>query len=345
MLLPFRLMSTVHSTLIIGCGSIGERHLRCFQHTGRTRLTACDTVPALREKMAATYAVPVVADAAAAIASGAYDTAVVCTPAHTHVPLAIRALRAGLHVLVEKPLSTSLAGVGDLLQAHEESGRQAAVAYVWHAHPLMIAVREFLRLGEFGPVLHASVVSGQPFHVLRPAYAQVYYRDRATGGGAIQDALTHVANWMESVVGPTDSVLCDCAHQFLPGVEVEDTVHIAARNGRALVNYALNQFQAPNESAVQFDAAGGSVRLELHALRWGTCAAGAATWTWRTLPALERDELFTRQAAAFLDQAEGAPARLCSLAAAAQTLRFNLAALAAAERGARVSLGEFPLPA
>ncbi|MBL9200131.1 MAG: Gfo/Idh/MocA family oxidoreductase [Opitutaceae bacterium] len=338
-------MSLVHSTLIVGCGSIGERHLRCFQHTGRTRLTACDTSPALREKMAATYGVPAVADAAEAIAGGTHDTVVICTPAHIHVPLAIRALRAGLHVLIEKPLSTSLAGVDDLLRAHAESGRQAAVAYVLHAHPLLGAARDFVQRGEFGPVLHASVVSGQPFHVFRPAYAQVYYRDRATGGGAIQDALTHMANWMESVVGPTDSVLCDCAHQFLPGVEVEDTVHIAARNGSALVSYSLNQFQAPNESAVQFDAAGGSVRVELHALRWGTCAAGASAWTWHTLPSLERDTLFTKQAGDFLDQVDGQPARVCTLAAAAQTLRFNLAALAAAERGARVSLGEFRIPA
>jgi predicted dehydrogenase len=187
-------------------------------------------------------------------------------------------------------------------------------------------------------VLHATATSGQPFHLLRPAYAQIYYRSRATGGGGIQDALTHVANWIESVLGPTESLLCDCAHLALAGVDVEDTVHVSARNGGALVNYTLNQFQHPNETTIQFNSAGGSVKIELHRQRWGTFAAGAAGWTWHEAPVPDRDTHFIQQAHAFLDQVEGLPARLCSLEAAAQTLRFNLAALAASTSDRRVFL-------
>lgn len=326
------------SILIVGCGSIGERHLRCFQRTGRCRVTACEVNAALRQRMAEAYGVPVVADAAAAIATGDFDAVVICTPAPSHVPLALQALGAGRHVLIEKPLSTSLAGVDELLAARDRSGRQAAVAYVYHVFPFLTAAREFIRRGDFGPVRHVTATSGQPFHLLRPAYARIYYRDRATGGGGIQDALTHVANWVESVIGPTDSLLCDCAHQVLAGVEVEDTVHLSARNGGVLVNYTLNQFQLPNETTIQFNAAGGSVKIELHRQRWGTYAAGATDWTWHDVPVAERDAHFIAQAHAFLDQLDGQPARLCTLEAAAQTLRFNLAALAAADRGARVHL-------
>lgn len=335
-------MRPVHSVLVIGCGSIGERHLRCFQQTGRCRVTACETDPALRQRMADTYKVPVVTDAVAAIAAGALDAVIICTPAPLHVPLAIQALDAGQHVLIEKPLSHSLTGLDDLFAARARSGREVAVAYVFHVYPFLIAAREFLARGDFGPVLHATATSGQPFHLLRPAYARIYYRDRATGGGGIQDAITHVANWMESVIGPTDSLLCDCAHLALPGVEVEDTVHISARNGGVLVNYTLNQFQQPNEITLQFNAAGGSVKIEVHRQRWGTFAAGAADWTWHEAAVPERDSHFINQANAFLDQIEGKPARLCSLEAAAQTLRFNLAALAAAERDHRVHLRDLP---
>ena len=216
------------------------------------------------------------------------------------------------------------------------------LASVDRSYPLLIAAREFLARGDFGPVLQATANCGQPFHVFRPAYAQTYYRDHATGGGAIQDALTHVANWIESVLGPTESVLCDCAHLSLPDVNVEDTVHVSARHGggRVLVNYTLNQFQAPNEITLQFNAAGGSVKIEFHRQRWGTFPAGASDWTWHEVPPVERDAHFIAQANAFLDQIEGRPSRLCSLEAAAQTLRFNLAALASAKRGARVSCAE-----
>lgn len=331
-------MHTLPSVLIIGCGSIGERHLRCFQQTGRVRVTACDVSPTLQQRMADTYGVPAVADAAAAIATGGFDAVVICTPAPLHVPLAIRALDAGQHVLIEKPLSTSLEGVADLIAARDRAGRQAAVAYVYHVFPFLAAARAFLARGTFGPVLQVSATSGQPFHLFRPAYREIYYRDRAQGGGAIQDALTHVVNWVESVIGPTDSLQCDCAHLALAGVEVEDTVHITARNGGALVSYALNQFQPPNENTIQLNCAQGSVKVELHRQRWGTYAAGASDWTWHDAPVPERDSHFIAQANAFLDQVAGQPARLCSLEAAAQTLRFNLAALAAAERGGRVQL-------
>lgn len=329
----------MHSVLIIGCGSIGERHLRCFQATGRTHVTACDTNPALLERMAEVYQVPTVTDATAAL-HAEFDAVVICTPAHLHIPLATRALESGKHVLVEKPLSQSLAGLPGLFQARERAQRQVAVAYVMHIYPFMRAAREFLASGEFGPVLHASVTAGQPFHVFRPAYAQTYYRDRRTGGGGIQDALTHLANWTEGVIGPADTVYCDCAHLALPNVEVEDTVTVVARHGKTLASYSLNQFQAPNESTLQFNTAQGSVRVEIHHQRWGKYRMGDPGWTWHESPPAERDTHFINQADAFLDQIEGRPPRLCTLEAAAQTLRFNLAMLASADRGARVSCAE-----
>jgi predicted dehydrogenase len=327
---------TRHSTLIVGCGSIGERHLRCFQATGRTAVTAVDTSAALLERIQTTYGVPVAQDWQAEMDRGGYDLAVICTPAQWHVEMAIRALDRGLHVLIEKPLSQSLAGIDALIAARNRSGRQVALAYVFHVFPFLREAGAFLRTRPFGPVVQAVVSSGQPFHRLRPAYANTYYRDRKTGGGAIQDALTHSANWIESILGPTETVMCDCAHLVLPGVEVEDTVHISARHAGAHCSYALNQFQAPNESFIQLNAAEGSVRIELHRQRWGTFAAGAADWTWRPPSTVERDTHFTAQANAFLDQVEGKQVGLCSLEAGIQTLRFNLGALASADTGRRI---------
>jgi predicted dehydrogenase len=288
--------------------------------------------------MAETYGVPVADDATSAITGGAFDAVVICTPAPLHLPMALQAFASGRHVLIEKPLSHSLTGLDDLFMARQRSDRQIAVAYVYHMFPVLVAAREFVARGEFGPVLHATATSGQPFHLLRPAYAQIYYRDRALGGGGIQDALTHIANWIENVVGPTDSLLCDCAHLSLAGVEVEDTVHVSARHGGILVNYTLNQFQHPNETTIQFNSEGGSVKIELHRQRWGTFATGSSDWTWHEAPVPERDTHFINQAHAFLDQIEGKPARLCSLEAAAQTLRFNLAALAASTSDRRIFL-------
>lgn len=327
----------MHSILIIGCGSIGERHLRCFLDTKRARVTACDDNPVLLRSLSERYGVPVVENWRDAIASGRFGAVVICTPAQLHVPMAIAALMKGLAVLIEKPLSISLKGVDTLVEVKDRTGNAAAVAYVYHNFPVLEAAKTYLLSGEIGRVRHVVCCSGQHFPKLRPAnarpYAETYYRDRQTGGGAIQDALTHTANWIEGVIGPTESVLCDCSHQVLPGVTVEDTVNISARNGDILVNYSLNQFQRPNENLMEFHATDGSVRIELHRNRWGVFRPDSIDWEWHQEALVERDSHFTKQAQRFMDLIEGRPAPLCSLSAAVQSLRFNLSALASADAG------------
>lgn len=330
-----------HSVLVIGCGSIGRRHVRCFNLTGRARVTACDSSEFQREQMAREFSVETEDDWAKAVASGRHSAAVICTPAPSHVPIALKLLDAGLHVLIEKPLSHSLEHVERLLERGSQSACVASVAYVYHTFPFLREAREFLQAEALGPIRHVTVTAGQHFPTGRPAdavpYAQTYYRDRKTGGGAIQDALTHPANWIESILGPTTSVMCDCAHQVLADVTVEDTVNLSARHGDTLVNYTLNQFQAPNETTIQFNSATASLKIEFHHQRWGTFNLGDQDWHWREAPALDRDANFVEQANAFLDLIEGKRAPLCSLKQAADTLRFNLAALASSESGARVS--------
>ena len=313
--------------IVVGCGSIGERHVRTFLATGRVGILACDTRSIIREQISERYRVETMPDWVSAIENPAVTGVVIATPAPSHVEIATRCLKAGRHVLIEKPLSLSLTGIDSLVAARDCSGRFAGIAYVLHFLPALQAARQFLKAGSFGLVRHVAVNTGQHFPLFRPAYREIYYCDRAQGGGAIQDALTHMANAIEWVVGPTTQVFCDAAHQVLDGVTVEDTVNIAARNGGALVSYALNQFQAVNETRWDFHAETGSVRVELNAQRWGVLARGAADWTWHAAPTTDRDQLFVSQAHAFLDGTAGKPNPLCTLEEGIQTLRFNLAAL------------------
>lgn len=326
------------SILIVGCGSIGERHLRCFKGTGRADVVACEPNPGLLKRIEGQYGVTGHASFDAAIAGRQFDGVVICTPAHTHIGLAVAALRHGAAVFIEKPLGTTLVGIDKLQEAMAECGRFAAVAYVYHLMPWIQGAREFLRSGELGPPLHVSVVAGQHFPTFRPAYREIYYARHESGGGAIQDALTHVANAIEWLVGPTNRVFCDAEHQALKGVTVEDTVNLLARNGSALVNYALNQFQAPNEMTIQVHCDGGSVRIEGHRQQWGVMRRGADTWEDHATAPMQRDDLFVAQANAFLDGMEGRPTVLSTVDEAVQTLRFNLAALESARTGEAVEI-------
>jgi predicted dehydrogenase len=327
--------STAHlqDVLIIGVGSIGHRHLRCFLQTGRVRAAICEVNRALADPLAAQYGVERVYSSLDEALAQHFAAAVIAAPAHLHVPMATRLAEAGVHLLIEKPLSTTLDGIDQLCRTVDRHGVVAVVAYVYHAHPVLRAMKQALDTGRFGRPVQVVATCGQHFPTYRPAYREIYYRDRATGGGAIQDALTHVVNAAEWLVGPVDRVLADAAHQVLEGVTVEDTVHLLTRHGSVLGCYSLNQHQAPNELTLTVICQRGTVRFEGHRLRWRWMVQPDEPWHDEPGGEIPRDSLFVAQAEAFLDALDGGP-RLCTLDQAIQTLRVNLAALESLRRQA-----------
>lgn len=332
-------MSRRTRILIVGVGSIGERHLRCFAATGRAELSLCELNPALREAIARRYEIAHAFDDFDQGLAARPAAVVICTPAHLHIPLAIRTARAGAHLLIEKPLSTQLAGIDQLRQELAAGKLTAAVAYVYRAHPALAAMREAIAAGRFGQPVEIVASGGQNFPYYRPAYRETYYTDRATGGGAVQDALTHVIDAGQWLVGPVDRLVADVDHKVLSGVAVEDTAHVLARHGQTLGSYSLNQHQAPNESTITVVCTEGTARFEYHRSRWSWMTDPGGQWHEECADPLERDTLFIRQAEAFLDAMEGRRPPLCSLDEGLQALRVNLAILRSAAQGTWQTIG------
>jgi len=325
--------------LIVGVGSIGRRHLRCFQATGRARLSICEINAELREEVGRKYAVQRRYASLETALADAHHAAVIATPAHLHVALATAAAGADCHLLIEKPLATGPEGIDALAERVKQRRLVAMVAYVQRAQPALAAMRRAIAAGRFGRPVHLVVSAGQHFPTYRPAYREIYYRDRATGGGAVQDALTHLLNAGQWLVGPIDRVAADAAHQVLDGVEVEDTVNVIARHGGVLASYSLNQHQAPNEITITVVCQNGTCRFDSPGNRWRWMTEPGGRWEEEPFGPAERDALFVRQADAFLDAMEGKSPPLCTLEEAIHTLHVNLAVLASAEQRAWQTVG------
>jgi predicted dehydrogenase len=313
--------------LIVGGGSIGERHLRCFQHVMDGEVVLCESMDSRREEVSARYGLTQSHASVEEATQFHWDAAVICTPAHLHVDHALTLLPVASSLMIEKPLSTRLEDALKLQATLE--GKIANVAYVNRASPAVEAVRQRLQAGDLGPLHEVTVVSGQHFPTYRPAYREIYYRDRRTGGGAIQDAATHSFNLVHYLAGRFDWVFCDYDHRALEGVEVEDVVHLVGRcnSGQVMVSVSLNQFMAPNESRICFHCQRGSLQLQMPEHRWGVYRHGDDAWTWSETPAFERDSLFRLQAQLFLEAAKGDRPVLCTIEDALHTLKVNLAAL------------------
>jgi predicted dehydrogenase len=321
------------SVLVIGAGSIGERHLRCLLRTGRAEVRFVETNDVLAMTIAKRYPEAVLVKDFDAALGDDIDAAVIATPAATHVPLAMKLVDAGVDVLIEKPLAISYEGVEDLRDAVRMRNAVAGVAYVYRAHPAFAEMRAAIISGRFGRPLEIVAVCGQHFPTYRPAYSETYYASRVNGGGAVQDALTHIINAGEWLVGPIDQVVADAAHQSLERVTVEDTVHVIARHGSVLGSYSLNQHQTANEVTITVICQGGIARFEYHACRWRSMEREAPNQRWNdhSFGPLQQDELFAGQANMFLDAIRDRSAPLCALDEGILTLRSNIAILRSIE--------------
>lgn len=326
--------------LIIGTGSIGERHLRCFQQLGRRSAIAfCETHARRRAEIAERYGIPATLafpDLDSALASGSFDAAVIATPAPTHIPISIRLAELGIHLLIEKPLSLNTEGIDNLIRVIGEKSLTVAVGYVHRAHPAVEAMKEALDSGRFGRILQLRTASGQAFATLRPAYRDVYFAKPELGGGAINDMITHFYNVGDWLAGPIRKIMTDADHQILEGVTVEDTVHTLVRQGAdggVMGSYSLNLYQHPNEVLITVVCEGGTLQAEYAKKRWSWMTEASGAWHHEAVEMPEVDVMYRRQNGAFLDAIEGKGSVLCTLDEAIRTLHVNLASHRSVKEG------------
>ena len=325
----------MHDILVIGAGSIGERHIRCFLKTGRARISVCEIDRALLGRIENDYDLSQACEDLGDALLSNPRAVVIAAPAHLHISMAIRAVEAGCHLLIEKPLSTDISGVEDLKRRVLEQRLVVHVGYTFRHHPLVAKVKDQIDQGRWGLPLQLTIVSGQHFPTYRPAYRDIYYARHETGGGAIQDALTHFLDTAQWWLGSIDRLTGDMEHLSLKGVEVEDTVNVLARHGNIMASYNFNQHQYPNESIFTLVCEKGTLRLELCANRLRIMDRPDGEWEDEISNAFQRDDIFVNQANSFLDAIEGQPSISCTIDEAKHTIGCQMALLEEAKQSPR----------
>src|SRR5919106_7078881 len=136
------------------------------------------------------------------------DVVHICTPNNLHLPLAEAALRAGKHVVCEKPLATDVAGAQLLVDAAEAAGAQDAVPFVYRYSPTVREARERVRSGLTGALrlLHGTYLQDW----LLEAEADNWRIDEKAGGPsrAFADIGSHWCDLAEFISGDRIAALC-----------------------------------------------------------------------------------------------------------------------------------------
>jgi predicted dehydrogenase len=188
--------------VIVGVGMIGSVHVAAIRGVGATVRGVVGSTPSRSAALADAWDVPVrYPDLAAVLADDAVDVVHICTPNALHADQAAAALRAGKHVVCEKPIATSLADARGLASLAAETSRTFAVPFVYRYHPLVREIRARRENGEFGSwqLLHGSYLQDW---MLDPGTAN-WRVDAARGGAsrAFADIGSHWCDLVEWVAG------------------------------------------------------------------------------------------------------------------------------------------------
>ncbi len=142
---------------VIGGGGWGKNHVRNFHQMPACRLkTVCDlSEETLARHRAAYEGIATTTDAGEVFGDGEVDAVVVATHAPSHYELVCRALEAGKHVLVEKPMTLSPAEAEDLVARSEAAGRVLMVGHLLEYHPCVLYLKEMVSEGWLGDLRYA----------------------------------------------------------------------------------------------------------------------------------------------------------------------------------------------
>ena len=133
---------------VVGCGYWGRNLVRNFARLGALGVVA-DTVPGRADEAAHKYDVPALAYAEA-LADPSISAVVLATPAEQHAEMALKALAAGKHVFVEKPLALAVGDGERVLRAAKAVGRRVMVGHLLQYHPAFLKLLELTQAGELG---------------------------------------------------------------------------------------------------------------------------------------------------------------------------------------------------
>ena len=316
--------------LIVATGGIGKRHIRGFLATRRARLSVVEPIADRLAEVLDAYPIEHGYADVRDVELSDFDLAVICAPAHLHIPLAQRCADAGVSFLVEKPLSVAMDGVDKLVATVAERGLVARVGYTRRSADELIAMRNQVLDGRIGDLRMCYMNASQEYPKYRPDYRDIYFAHAETGGGAILDGASHMIDILIWFFGDPGEVAAMYDRLELEGVECEDTCLISIRfSSGCLAQINMNQFQKPNTSRIEMIGTKGNLLLEHTKLRFSNDDSG--NWEEQDFmdgmaPMEAHEKRFQLQANMMLDTLEGKPDHMATLEEARTNLRVALAA-------------------
>lgn len=246
---------------IIGCGLIGRKRLACLA-PGQLKVAFDVDESRARELIAQAGCGRVAASAAEAVRSPDVDAVIVATFNAALAPVTLDAIRAGKHVLVEKPAAVSVAEVDELITAAKTVGVRVRVGFNHRFHPAFRRARELLAEGALGPLMFVRARYG---HGGRIGYDREWRaQPELSGGGELMDQGVHLIDLARWFLGDFAQVEGHAATLFWD-MPVDDNAFLTLRTAEGCTAF-LHASCTEWKNLFSFEIYGRNAKLHIEGL-------------------------------------------------------------------------------
>jgi predicted dehydrogenase len=234
---------------VVGAGGIADRRtIPGMLKASNTRLVAVMEIQAslaeqLRAKHGAQRAYTNIVDL---FADAELDAIYIASPVFHHKDQAIAALRAGKHILVEKPVALTTADGDEVKQVSDAGGMLAAAGFMMRYHSLHRKMKELVSSGRLGKVVSVRAL----FTCWYPEMVGAWRQNRSqSGGGALMDMGIHCVDIIQYVLGSRFESVSALAGSNYFSYEVEDSGALLLRTGDGAYCTVESYFNIPDSAA------------------------------------------------------------------------------------------------
>ncbi len=215
---------------IIGCGIVSERHLQAYQANAELgRVVACCDADPQRARTRADQAsgARVYTQWEDLLADPEVEAVDICLPHYLHYPAVLQSLKAGKHVLCEKPIAMTLEQADEMIQQARQSGRVFAVAENYRYAPAVRKAQQMIQQGEIGEIIAITACFDG---YLAGDYMKTQWRftKNQSGGGQLLDSGIHFIEVMRALGGEVQSVF-SATRRVRPELGEEDLALVILR--------------------------------------------------------------------------------------------------------------------
>ncbi|MCW3078895.1 Gfo/Idh/MocA family oxidoreductase [Segetibacter sp.] len=248
---------------LIGCGRIAERHAEHIKAYG-TLVAVCDLVQEKANNFGGKYDVKVYTEIDTLLqCEKNIDVVVICTPNGLHAAHSIKALRAGFHVLCEKPMAIKVEDCIEMIAEAKKVKRTLFAVKQNRFNPPVVAVKDAIDKGILGRIY--SVQLSCFWNRNADYYHNSWKGTKDLDGGTLFTQFSHFIDLLYWMIGDVKRAYCltsNFTHQEI--IEFEDTgvVAIEFDNGAlGTINYTVNSYNKNMEGSLTIFAEKGTVKI------------------------------------------------------------------------------------